>query len=136
MKPVLLEIVTRMITTLGNCRACEVVFDRAGFGEKISQKQVSEYPPELIQESERLSQWLGQLKELYKHRLSIRLIDAKSFLGVCKSVRHWIRRYPTFIVDGKETYTGWDKNRLEDLIDKYIQASIRSRNESAQTTFP
>lgn len=134
MKPILLEIVTRMITTLGQCRACEVVFNETGLSKNVSQKEVIEYPQDLLQETERLSQLIGQLKRLYRHRLSIKLIDAKSFLGVYKSVRHWIRKYPTFIVEGKETYTGWDEDRLEGLIDKYIKASIPSKHGTVQPT--
>jgi len=134
LKPILLEIVTRMITTLGQCRSCEVLFEGSGLSKKVSQKEVSEYPEDLVQESERLSNLLGQLKQLYRHRLVIRLIDAKSFVGVYKSLRHWVRRYPTFIVEGKETYTGWDETQLEALLDKYIQASLPPKHRSVQPT--
>jgi hypothetical protein len=64
----------------------------------------------------KLSDWIRELTQVHKHRLFIKLIDVQSPLGIYKSLRHWIRKYPTFIVEGRETYTGWDKNRLESLL--------------------
>ncbi len=119
MKPILLEIVTRMITIVGNCHRCEIVLEGVGLSKTFSQNEFDDYPKEILDETERLSFLLHYLKELYRHRLLIRLIDAKSLPGLYKSLRHWIRNYPTFIVEGKETYTGWDKDRIETLIDKY-----------------
>ncbi|OGP76967.1 MAG: hypothetical protein A2V86_03255 [Deltaproteobacteria bacterium RBG_16_49_23] len=73
---------------------------------------------------------MHELTRLYKHRLIIRVIDAQSLLGIYKSLRYWFRAYPTFVVEGKETYTGWDKTRLESLLDKYIKNSIATRRRS------
>jgi hypothetical protein len=120
-KPVSLEIVTRMLTTLGQCRACSIVFNEAGLNERLHQKSDQEYPPDLIEETQKLFGWIQELKQLYRHRLLIRLIDAKSLLGFYKSLRHRIRTYPGFIVEGKETYIGWDKEKLEQLLDKYMR---------------
>jgi len=79
---------------------------------------MDEYPPDLKEEYLKLSEWIRELTRNYKDRLLIRLIDAQSILGICKSLRHWIRKYPTFIVEGQEAYTGWDKKRLESLLVK------------------
>jgi hypothetical protein len=122
MKPISLEVITRMITTLGQCRHCEIFFGEAGLNKKVYQEEKDEYPPEILEESERLSCWIKELKNLYRHRLSIKLIDAKSIAGIYKSLRHRIRKYPTFIIDGKKTYSGWDKNQLEDLLDQGLKA--------------
>jgi len=127
MRPISLEIVTRVVTTFGQCRHCELFFDEAGLNKKVHQKEANDYPPDLKEEFARLSDWLRELTRLYKHRLLIRLIDAQSLLGIYKSLRHRIRKYPTFIVEGKETYAGWDKNQLEGLLDKHIKASVLSR---------
>jgi hypothetical protein len=125
-----------MLTTLGQCRACSIVFDEAGLNQKIRQKADEEYPPDFIEETKQLSSWIQELRQLYKHRLSIRLIDAKSFLGFYKSLRYRIRKYPGFIVEGKETYIGWDRQKLEALLDKHIKASILSRRQDLQPTSP
>lgn len=135
MKPILLEIVTEMITTMRHCRHCEIFFDEAGLNKKVYAKESDQYPPDFIQALERLSNWTQELKRLYKHRLSIRLIDAKSPVGLYKSLRHRIRKYPTFIIEGKETYFGWDKNHLEGLLDKYIHATLPSKHRSPQPTY-
>ena len=132
MKPILLEIVTKVITTFTQCRRCKILFDQAGFDQKLHQKEMEEYPPDLKEELAKLSAWIRELNQLYKHRLSIKLIDAPSPLGIYKSLRHRIRTYPTFIVERKETYTGWDKSKLEGLLDKYINASLPSTYRSIQ----
>lgn len=134
MKPIMLEIVTRVLTTYDHCRHCEVFFDQAGLDEKFHQKEVNEYPSDLKEENVKLSEWIKELTRLYKHRLLIRLIDVQSLPGMYKSLRHRVRKYPTFIIEGKEVYTGWDKNQLEDLLDKYIQTSIHSKHPGIQPT--
>jgi len=90
-----------------------------GLDQKFHQRETDEYPLELKEEYAKLSDWVQDLTRLYKHRLFIRLIDVQSPLGIYKSFRHWIRKYPTFIVEGQETYPGWDKGRLESLLVKF-----------------
>lgn len=135
MRPISLEIVTRVLATFDHCRRCKVLFNEAGLDQKFQQEEMNEYPADLKEEFMKLSDWIRELTRLYKHRLLIKLIDAQSFLGVYKSLRHRIRKYPTFIVEGKETYSGWDKNQLEDLLDKHIKASLPSRHRRAEPNF-
>lgn len=132
MRPVSLEIVTKVITTYDHCRHCKVFFDEAGLDKKFHQKEMDEYPPDLKEEYIQLSDWIRELTRLYKHRLMIKLIDVQSLLGIYKSLRYRIRKYPTFIVEGRETYTGWDKTQLESLLDKYMKASLLSKNRRLQ----
>jgi len=132
MKPITLEVVTRVLTTFDHCRHCEVLFDQADLDQKFHQKDMSEYPPDLAEEYLRLSEWIRELTHLYQHRLMVRIIDAQSLLGIYKSLRHWIRRYPTFIVEGKETCSGWDKSQLERLLDKHIKAFVLSKQQGAE----
>jgi hypothetical protein len=80
---------------------------------------MDEYPSDLKEEYLKLSDWIRELTRIYEDRLVIRLIDAQSILGFYKSLRHWVRKYPTFIVEGQQTYTGWDKKRLETLLGKF-----------------
>jgi hypothetical protein len=134
MRPILLEIVTKVLTTYDHCRHCEIFIDEAGLDKKFHQKEMDEYPPDLKEEYLKLSDWIRELNRLYKHRLLIKLIDVQSLLGFYKSLRHKIRKYPTFIVEGKEIYTGWDKNQLESLLDKYIEASLMSKHRNLQAT--
>jgi len=132
MKPIVLEIVTKVITSFGQCRRCKILFDEAGFDQKVHQKEMDEYPADLKEEYTKLSDWIRELNGLYKHRLSIKLIDVQSPLGIYKSLRYRIRTYPTFIVEGKETYAGWDKSQLESLLDKYIKNALPSKHRTLQ----
>lgn len=122
MKPILLEIVTKVVTFFDHCRHCEVLFDQAGLDQKFHQKELDEYPSDLKEEYVKLSDWIRELTRLYKHRLLVRLIDVQSPLGIYKSLRYRIRTYPTFIVEGKETYTGWDKGQLESLFGIFLNS--------------
>jgi hypothetical protein len=130
MKPIVLEIVTKVITSFGQCRRCKILFDEAGFDQKVHQKELDEYPADLKEEYTKVSDWIRELNGLYKHRLSIKLIDVQSPLGIYKSLRYRIRTYPTFIVEGKETYVGWDKSQLEGLLDKYIKNALPSKHRT------
>jgi len=87
---------------------------------------MEEYPLDLKEEYLKLCDWIRELTRLHKDRLLIKLIDAQSILGFYKSLRHWLRKYPAFIVEGKGTYMGWDKNRLENLLVKYGKESLLS----------
>ena len=127
MRPILLEVVTKMMTTYGHCSRCSIIFDKAGLKRAYHEREFDEYPQDLKEESAKLSDWVRELNRLYKHRLLIKLIDAQSLLGIYKSLRHRVRKYPTFIVDGKETLSGWDKGRLEELIDRHIKALVLAR---------
>jgi len=132
MKPIVLEIVTKVISSFGQCRRCKILFDEAGLDQKFHQKEMDEYPADLKEEYTKLSDWIRELNRLYKHRLSIKLIDVQSPLGIYKSLRYRIRTYPTFIVEGKETYVGWDKGQLEGLLDKYIKNALPSKHRNFQ----
>ena len=133
MRPILLEVVTKMMTTYGHCSRCSIIFDEAGLKRACHEKEFDEYPQDLKEESAKLSDWVRELNRLYKHRLLIKLIDAQSLLGIYKSLRHRVRKYPAFIVEGKETLSGWDKSRLEELLDKHIKALVLSRRTRLQS---
>ena len=134
MKPILLEIVTKVLTSWGECRRCRPIFDQVGLDQKFHDEEMKGYPPDLKEENTKLLDWVRELKRLYKHRLLIKLIDVQSPLGIYKSVRYRIRTYPTFIVEGKETYAGWDKDQLETLLDKYASNPLLSKSRTLQTS--
>jgi len=122
MAPVILEIVTRVLTTLDHCRHCDFLFDQAGLDGMQHRREVNEYPQDLKEEYLRLSHWIRELSRRYQDRLLIKVIDVQSVLGIYKSIRYRIRNYPTFIVAGTERYTGWDPDALAALLEKHLQA--------------
>ena len=79
---------------------------------------MDEYPTDMLQDHIRLSEWVVELSQRYGPDIEIRVIDPQSGLGLWKSLRYWVRKYPTFIVNGKEKYTGWDKDALERVLQR------------------
>jgi hypothetical protein len=122
------------MTTYGHCRHCTVLFDESGLQKEFAKKVLEDYPQDLQEEVARLSDWIRELSGLYKHRLVMRIIDAHSPMGMFKCLRHWIRKYPTFIINGRKAWVGWDKDKLESLIDEHIQTSIAARKQSLSIT--
>ena len=87
--------------------------NEAGVNARARYQDMADYPAELQEELAKLSDWLSELCRLYRHRISIRLIDAKSPFGLYKSLLHRIRRYPTFIIEKKDSLQrlGQEKDR-------------------------
>jgi hypothetical protein len=124
MKPITVEIVTNMLTVLGHCQSCQLVFNQAGVEKEVHQETLDDYPKELKEEFQQLSDWIGELVRLYRHRISVRVIDAKSWMGIYKALRHRFRKYPAFIVGKKEVMAGWDREKLSDILDAHIQRDL------------
>lgn len=85
--------------------------------------QINEYPEDMKEEYARLSDWIRRLVQVYRLRVTIRVIDAFSPVGLIKAIRHRFRKYPTFIVGRRDTYTGWDEKQLEQIIDRHVAGS-------------
>ncbi len=127
MKPLTVEVVSNLITAFGGCSRCELVMNEAGVNARARYEDMADYPAELQEELAKLGDWLSELCRLYRHRITIRLIDAKSPFGLYKSLLHRIRRYPTFIIEKKTVYSGWDRKRIEEMLDTYIQAANQNQ---------
>jgi hypothetical protein len=123
MKAISIEVVGNLLTTYSHCSRCDVIFRESGLGKKVSRGDIDEYPADLKEEILKLSDWIGELKKLYKHRIHIRLTDAQSPRGIYKSFIHRLRKYPAFIIEKKDVYIGWDRERIEELVDKYVRVS-------------
>ena len=123
MKAISLEVVSNFLTTYSNCSRCEVIFRESGLGKEANKGDVEDYPAELKEEILKLSEGLGELKQLYKHRIQIRLTDAQSPRGIYKSLIHRLHQYPAFIIEKKDVYIGWDRERIDELVDKYLRVA-------------
>jgi hypothetical protein len=64
-----------------------------------------------------------ELTYRYGDQVHIRVIDTQSLEGLFKSLRYWVRRYPTFIINGREKIVGWDQAAL----DAALQARLTAR---------
>ena len=71
-------------------------------------QEVNEYPEEVKAEYLRLSDWVRATRKTYGPRVVVRIIDPQSLGGFWKILRHRIRRFPTFFIDGGERLVGWE----------------------------
>jgi hypothetical protein len=113
---VLLEVLAHIPTDFFHCSHCERLFDAADIGAPVRREMRSSYPPEMLEEAERLATWLLELAAHYGGQLHIRVVDPQSVEGFFKSLRYWVRRYPTFIIDRRAKYTGWEPAAMERVL--------------------
>ena len=117
-----LEVVAPMLSALEmSCRGCGMIFGSLGLRKKYRNACTDDYPDDWKEAVNILSQWIGEISSLYRHRIRIRVIDAQSPLGLWKQIRYRVFRFPAFIVDRKRTYVGWNPGELEALIDARIR---------------
>jgi hypothetical protein len=121
MKPVCIEVVTNLFTSLGHCRHCDLLFQESGVGPTVREEDNDAYPPQFHEEWKKLQEILRELRRLYRHRIVLFLVDAGSPLGLYKALRHRFRMCPTFILDKTDVYTGWDLKEIENLLDMRMQ---------------
>lgn len=93
---------------------------QSGLRERRDEEDLSGYPEDVKNEFAFLWGWLTELAERYRGRIRIEIINASSFRGFYKSIRHWTQTYPTFIVNNAETYRGTDKRELERILEHYV----------------
>jgi hypothetical protein len=60
-----------------------------------------------------------ELINQYKDGVMIHVIDPQSLHGIIKSIRYRVRKYPSFIVDEKDLIVGWNREALEQAIQRY-----------------
>jgi hypothetical protein len=131
-KPLQVEVVAHVLGSMNHCSHCQVFIDGTGVGGKIKRTDLDAYPKEFMEEWQRLSDWILALAERYAGQLVIKITDAQSPQGLWKSLRHGVRKYPTFIVAG-EKYRGWEAEpdltvRLNQLLAERGQpGSVESR---------
>jgi hypothetical protein len=95
---------------------CERLFSEAGIGTEVRRGMQAGYPSQMLEEAGRLSAWLQELSARWGDQLHIRLIDPQSPEGFYKSLRYWVRRYPTYIINRRTKHTGWDLEALERML--------------------
>lgn len=77
-------------------------------GQRVHTEEINEYPEEFKAEFLRLSEWVRDTRKAHGQQVVIRIVDPQSLAGIWKVLRHRIRRYPTFLVDGAEKVVGWE----------------------------
>lgn len=84
--------------------------DQAGSGiaHKVHTQEINEYPDDFKKEYLKLCSWAEEMAQHFGPRVRVTIIDPFSWGGITRSLRHWIRRYPTVILNGRERFVGWE----------------------------
>jgi len=124
MKNISIEVVSRVLTTFQYCASCGPVFRETGIENAVNKEALAEYPLDLQEEFLKLSDVIRELRRLYKHRIRIELINTQSLLGIYKTLRYRIRKYPAFIIGKKDVCFGWDLQKLSDIVDTHSKSAL------------
>jgi hypothetical protein len=116
MSPVTLEVIAPLISGARHCQHCQVFLEDAGIDQRVQQEELNSFPEEMWRDYARLSQMIRDLADRHGAQLRITLIDPYTPMGLWKSIRHWVRRYPAFIVNGRAKYVGWSLQALDSLL--------------------
>jgi hypothetical protein len=116
MATVNVEVIAPLISGVRHCPHCQPYLEDAGISTPVQREEIGSYPEEMWRDYTRLSGLVRDLVTRYGNQLRIVLIDPHTPMGFVKCVRHWIRTYPTFIVNGRAKYTGWDERSVDTLL--------------------
>ncbi len=116
MKPILVEIIAPLLDGWGMCSSCEMLIARANMDKAPYERGLEEYPPEWQADFQHLSDLVIDLSARYSDSILFKIYDPRSLQGMIKSIRYGVRRYPTFIVEGKQKIHGLDTTRIEEAL--------------------
>lgn len=116
MATISVEVIAPVIPAIESCRHCRDFFRDAGIAERVNRDLLSSYPEEVRRAYARLCQMMHNLSVRHGPGLKFTLIDPQTPMGLWKTLRHRVRAYPTFIVDGHATYAGWNEEAISDLL--------------------
>jgi hypothetical protein len=111
-----LDVIAHTFQGIALCSACELVMADAGVGESPTERALEQYPREWQEEYQRLSDWVYELAGRYGDQILVKVIDPQSPEGLFKSLRYRVRRYPTWVVNGKKRVVGWDREALDAVL--------------------
>lgn len=120
-KPLRVDVVSKMLgVQTEECKNCRLIFEEVGLKSKFHNQEINQYPDDIKEEVLRLSDWIRDLVQRYPQNVQFKIIDAMTPLGFYKMLRHRIRKFPSFIIQ-KRTYSGWDTEALEAIIEQHLQ---------------
>ena len=118
---ILVELITPTLFNLEvGCFGCRTFMGLSGLRSKERESCAEDFPADLRERNERIVQCINEVGTLYPDRISIRIIDAMSPLGLWKLLRHRAHKPPVWIVDGQTSYSGSDPGELGALIGERI----------------
>ncbi|MDR7543065.1 MAG: hypothetical protein QN120_02300, partial [Armatimonadota bacterium] len=121
--PVVVEVLAPVLLASGLALLREgSPLDLLEIGRAVHREEVLGYPPHMREEYRRLWRLLHDVHARYGDAVLIRIIAPASLRWFAASLRHRVRHYPTFIVDGQDRVTGWDPHALVGRIERHLAA--------------
>lgn len=117
------EVITHVLGSMNHCAHCQVFIDGVGVGDRVHQDDLASFPPDWMEEWQIFSDLIANITERFAGKLVVKITDAQSPQAMWMALRHGIRKYPTFIIEG-EQYQGLDENRLVPLIERHLVQQI------------
>ena len=96
--------------------SCEMLMAQAEMDKPPHERSLDEFPAEWQEDFRRLFALILDLAARYGDRILIRIWDPRSLQGMFKAIRYGVRRYPTFIVEGRKKIAGWDIAAIEQAL--------------------
>jgi hypothetical protein len=131
--PLSVQVIAYAPTIFRHCQHCEVAFTGLGFGERIHRDEARDaLPDDLLEDFQRVSDWVHRVLERYGSAVKVSVIDAASIEGVWTSLRHRARQFPAVVIDG-------EPRRLPpqiDALDGVIDERLRSRGPATEGVMP
>ena len=120
-KPVQIDVFYPLPEGWGICTTCEAMMAQANMVQAPYERNMDQLPPDWQEDFKRLSSTIFMLADRYQSQVQIRVWDPRSFQGMLRSIRHGVRRYPTFILNGHNKYAGWDISKLDQQIQSVME---------------
>ena len=113
------EVVAHVLGSMNHCSHCQVFIDGVGIGDQVHKADMDSYPPDWMEEWQRLSELIFNITEEYAGQLVVKVTDAQSPQAIWKAIRRGVRKYPTFII-GKDKYHGLEQAQVTNLIKRNL----------------
>ena len=115
MKTLKIDVITPVLESYGLCVTCQALIEEAGL-----EGTVQDYPQEWKEDFRRVVDWMLELSRRYGGRVQIRFVDPRSLQGFFRCIRYGVTRYPSFIIQGRKYYVGWDKEALDKILAEFL----------------
>ena len=113
------EVVAHVLGSMNHCSHCQVFIDGVGIGDQVHKADMDSYPPDWMEEWQRLSELIFNITEEYAGQLVVKVTDAQSPQAIWKAIRRGVRKYPTFII-GEDKYHGLEQAQVTNLIERNL----------------
>ena len=117
------EIIAYAPTEFFHCMHCEMVWGALESPDWHADQRQSALPPDLQAQYEDIGGWINDVRLRHGDRIRFDVIDAASIEGLVKSIRHRSRRFPVFVINGKERFAGeFNRDQLNGALERTLQA--------------